>query len=953
MAGENIGARTCVLTTPGVFVRLLGKSVPICSGSFLKSHIQHLSKTLGFPSNEETTAVSAQDRKDEDAEGKAPVGATRFSRTSVPSGSASLDNNGDKETRICRAKLRRAVLSPTFLAHMSSHFDSCSTAPPAAQSERDLDDACLAWSSLLWRAIGSFWETEGGEPCCPVTRDGVNASVSDVSENEDDLHNSMEDVIAGLAQLVNIEQALDALLSAVEAVVASPFRARKYMNICTVMLKQIGDALDKRLSPVWRGASSSSKSGVSRPANDGGVQSADETGEKWEWRGRRRIAVCLLFTRLPSLICSIAHFVAASARPPPGEPSRCLLSSPSCVNAGDTASLKLLKEQIGLYEKGLLTSLDLIRTVILDEAERYHAPVEEFESNLVEKVICICTPTNMKWKSEKSSTESNRTKSYESLLPSSLRRYELVFGDADASVAGTSKRGVGKRELPDTRQINPERSIRDATLRVAALIEALMIPLQSLGFSGSAPPAQDDFPLADAWRSPTVTTLGAEILQVLRKAVNPSVSPSFPTMTHQQFLSEGNRTRLICRTCSLLLSCKQLPRAFDGSKNPYRRQMLSLELAVDVAAAQAETSPDSFRDKISGIKCLPDGLADENVPQHATAFCRTKGDYASIQNARKATWDFASHLGDTGAMLLCFMVARVFHGLLLSLAEHEATDYSRLTIPVLLRLVDIPQPSVRRLGWTCLSIASSLLSPSDALAFQSPLLRAIHDGFPICNEIPTCVEDYMSAVVSALKVLFPDPTESYFLAELQFLTNMCIVTLGQEPPCLASFMRHFRSVVKRAGVAAIYIAKDLIKIGLRGVESLTPVAIIEGIALIRQLFVELGVHSVSYVPEVLCRLVMIYITFVSPAVDCCDHQLFKIVGTDGNAERLTETQRLHLENESVLLIKAIRANCTADEYARVVACLRCTCLQISSVHEAHLCHHVQEFRAFCMRCAPL
>ncbi|CBZ50623.1 conserved hypothetical protein [Neospora caninum Liverpool] len=270
------------------------------------------------------------------------------------------------------------------------------------------------------------------------------------------------------------------LLAAIESVLASPSQGGRGLDSCAALLKQTRDAMERRLSAARRDASSLDKALERRqppPADDGGVEASGETAEECVSRARHRAGLSLVFVNLPSLLCSVAHFVAAAARPPPGQTPGCLLSAPSGVETRDTTSDKHQKEQTELYEKGLLASLKLVRAVILDAAEstdteRYRAPVEEFETDLVEKVIGICTPPNMLWKPEDLVGASNRTKPYERLLPSSMEGYELVFDDGVAKVAGTFSPGFNKPELPNKQRITPERSIRDAVLRVAALIEA-------------------------------------------------------------------------------------------------------------------------------------------------------------------------------------------------------------------------------------------------------------------------------------------------------------------------------------------------------------------------------------------------------------------------------------------------------------------------------------------------
>ncbi|PFH36274.1 hypothetical protein BESB_044660 [Besnoitia besnoiti] len=897
---------------PSAFVRLLGRPVRGASASVLTALIEQLSKDLEFRTlSEEGFEFTKEDNADgaeTDGVSSRPLAASQASP--LASCSAALETGrsaGEGDWR-CRASCRRAVLSSEFMSQVRGHLDACATADSSSEQKLELAGARLAWSFLLLQAVSVFWESEKEStpqwtpgPCVGDLLGGRPASVEASGEAAVSvpLETRPEEEVALSAGTVDVELVLSGLISGLEAVLTCPSASSVQRCTCVQMLKRLRGVICKHMSdgrPDRWGSSTTPPTSALTPSTTAAGMLAEQTSEDFHSRVLRRLARSIFFVKTPSLICSVAHFVDAAARPPPGEGVVCMLSSPARMPQDVVHSRQSEVEQIEAYRRGLVGSLKLILSVVTDEAGvpgvlPYAPPTENVDAELLERILFICTPPSMLWQPEGSPRSADAERRYERLLPSRLRGYELVFGDRAEMVRASN---VASRSAltPSQQSISPERAIRDATSAVAALVEALLAPLQTPTKECELATTEESLPVAKAWQNPAVVSLGADIRQKLRHAVSPSEAHSTMAGTHHQpSLSENSHTRLICKTCSLLLSCKKLPPSFDGSTGKSRRQLLPLAVAVDVASAQTGIPADSFRDKISGAKCLPHGLSDENVVRHSATVMRGAAEPGITRHAKNHDFEADTHLGDTSAMLLCFMVARVFLNLLRSLAVHEADEYSRLTVPILLRLVDIPQPHIRRIGWTCFCLASKLLSPSDAAAFRPPLLRAIHDAFPVCNEVPGCVDQYLSAAMSAFEALFPDPTDNEFLTELQFVTNMCLVTLSREPSCLASCLRHFQGIVKRARSAVTYISAELMKLGIRAVESHSPVAVIEGVALLRELLAALGNHGICFFQDVLCRLVMIYITYISPVTTNQDHcHCFTTRGSKGNVLATTGTQ---------------------------------------------------------------
>lgn len=110
----------------------------------------------------------------------------------------------------------------------------------------------------------------------------------------------------------------------------------------------------------------------------------------------------------------------------------------------------------------------------------------------------------------------------------------------------------------------------------------------------------------------------ADVLCALRHALRVgSVRPL--AQNTPLFLPPAAHAKLVCQTCSLLLTFKGLPKAFGGPQDGASRQLLPLSVAADVAASQTGADSESFRDTLTGTELeklrRPKGLHYLYMPQ--------------------------------------------------------------------------------------------------------------------------------------------------------------------------------------------------------------------------------------------------------------------------------------------------------------------------------------------------
>ncbi|PHJ25440.1 hypothetical protein CSUI_000708 [Cystoisospora suis] len=836
---------------------------------------------------------------------------------------------GGARSHVCRRILREAVLSPRFMSQVSSHLEKCSRVFSRSSSVLD-PGTHLLWSWIVYKSVLAQEESNKRAVCCSTTAvaeeaarggDGNEVGGSPCSEKlPGETHgtrlaaSSLEEEPRHLSESRDIGRAFDELLSGIETVLASP-HGGTCEDICKLLLTEVGQVVEHAVSERESSRQIATAPRVS--ATGSAVCPALLTYPGLD-RVSSRTALLLFFLKLPYLLGAMARFIAAACKVPTG---RARVFEPSAPTPREEVLVDHGK-QGEAYEVALLEGLGLIQCVLGEgglETTEFPSFVSTGDSGLdwddaLTEAVAICTPPNMVW--EKALSRGRPGQARQRFLPRSLRTHALGFGHrpgpVDSCLLSVS---TSETQVP-TDVIGAQRAIRLAVLRTAALLEALLDPIKRK--EGCPPPqCNSDLPLGAVWWSPRLSTLSSDISRTLWSALHfgEPLTESIPL-----FLPPAAHTRLVCQACSLLLTWKGLPRAFGDPQEEASRQLLPLSVAADVAASQTGADAGSFRDTLTGVKRLETGLPHE-YPAYRGAIRGRGGEDTTCQVPQ-----FPDHLSDSSAMLLAFAVARVLYTCLFTFRGNDIKDYSRITMPVVLRLLDIPQPQIRHLAWKCFSVVCSRLSAEDWSAFHSPLLRALNDGFPVGNEVPVCLEEYMLAFTSVYEQLLPDPTHPDFLRGVQFVVGMSLGELNSDSELLAVFLQHFSRIVNRGKTVLIYVLKDLMRITLRCLETESRQATMEGVRFLQTLFKAVGRPCVSYLPDVLCRLVMVDI-----ASGNASNASFR--GSLGSFARLSEDDSLRLpaidngmdrdflQNEYECLFHCLRDLLTDEELSRTRSCL--------------------------------
>ncbi|KAL8427939.1 hypothetical protein Efla_003453 [Eimeria flavescens] len=379
------------------------------------------------------------------------------------------------------------------------------------------------------------------------------------------------------------------------------------------------------------------------------------------------------------------------------------------------------------------------------------------------------------------------------------------------------------------------------------------------------------------------------------------------------------RVHCVTRLCSLALTAKHLPKAFQINPSlADSRALLTVNAASAVAELQLAESGENrtTRCPLTGRLHLPEGLPDEEPVRHRPQ--QFFGSHRERSNDAKGS--MFAYLSDEGAFRMAAQVVRILTALVRTISFTNNGRIAGLVIPPLLRVLDIPH---------YFESGSRKTTLADYMVKAPYFLQALRDGFPVFNELDVCFDAYLEAYMTTTCQLSDGPFDHSFLQCQDYLIDMCSAVMTRNNVTRLAFLKRTRPFIKYAGQCVNVRLYDWLGICLEALENGCIDCAVEGFLSLEQLLLT-GTDLQEFLPQILCHVAVVAtmgeesnttafdhlkVASASSAlmkrlVGSVDHNLFATVTT----RAVQQFRQLHSEEpETVARVTRWLSNCAAHE----------------------------------------